>query len=81
MQPSMEELAARHRALADKLAEPASRTGSDSDADAKARRRAFPSLTPDRTRAILQPPPPEITPSPHILNRAAKQERNWEAAD
>jgi hypothetical protein len=31
--------------------------------------------------AILQPPKPEIRPSPYVLERAADREADWEAAD
>ena len=42
---------------------------------------AFPSWTgPDRD-AILQPPKPQIEPSPRILERAAGREADVEAAE
>jgi hypothetical protein len=31
--------------------------------------------------AILQPPKPEMTPSPRILQRAMDRDADWEAAD
>jgi hypothetical protein len=31
--------------------------------------------------AILQPPEPEIRPSPYVLERAAGHQADWEAAD
>ena len=31
--------------------------------------------------AILQPPKPEIRPSPYLLERAADSDADWEAAD
>jgi hypothetical protein len=31
--------------------------------------------------AILQPPKPEIRPSPQVLERAADRDADWEAAD
>jgi hypothetical protein len=66
------ELAARHRKLSAKLTELA---------DRDAPRTAFP-LEPPRPRsAILQPPKPEIPPSPWILAQAAARDLEPEATD
>ena len=81
MQPSLDEMAARHREFTGKLAELAARIAIVASTDVEDRRPAYPLLAPRRTGAILQPPAPEMPPSPHILSRAAEQERDWEAAD
>jgi len=77
----IEELTARHREFAVRLAErhsltiPAENPGLD---DAS---RAFPLGTAQRRIAILQPPKPEIQPSPWILERLADRDLEPEAAD
>ena len=42
---------------------------------------AFPAWTGPGRDAILQPPNPEITPSPQILQRVMDRDAEWEAAD
>ena len=42
---------------------------------------AFPPWPGPGKDAILQPPKPEITPSPQVLQRAADRDPDWEAAD
>ena len=42
---------------------------------------AFPGWTGPGRDAILQPPKPEITPSPQILQRVMDHDADWEAAD
>jgi hypothetical protein len=42
---------------------------------------AFPAWTGAAKDAILQPPKPEITPSPQILQRVMDRDADWEAAD
>ena len=42
---------------------------------------AFPPWPGSGRDAILQPPKPEITPSPQVLQRAADREAAWEGAD
>jgi hypothetical protein len=42
---------------------------------------AFPPWPGPATDAILQPPKPEITPSPQVLQRAADRDAHREAAD
>jgi len=39
------------------------------------------SAKPPGRDAILQPPKPEIRPSPYVLERAADRDTDWEAAD
>ena len=43
--------------------------------------RAFPPWPGTARGAILQPPNPEIRPSPQVLQRAADRDAGWEAAD
>jgi hypothetical protein len=42
---------------------------------------AFPARTVEVKAAILQPPKPQIEPSPRILERVAAHDRDLEAAD
>ena len=42
---------------------------------------AFPAWSGPPREAILQPPKPEMTPSPRILQRAMDRDADWEAAD
>ena len=42
---------------------------------------AFPAWTSPGREPILQPPKPEIPPSPQILQRAMDRDADWEAAD
>jgi hypothetical protein len=42
---------------------------------------AFPAWASPRREPILQPPKPEIPPSPRILERAMERDADWEAAD
>jgi hypothetical protein len=42
---------------------------------------AFPAWTGPRREPILQPPKPEIPPSPRILERVMDRDADWEAAD
>jgi hypothetical protein len=42
---------------------------------------AFPAWTSPCREPILQPPKPEIPPSPRILERAIDRDAGWEAAD
>ena len=75
------DLAAQHRAFAAKLAERQSLMIPAEDPDYEDLGPAFPSWAgPDRD-AILQPPKPQIQPSPRILERAAGRELDMEAAE
>ena len=42
---------------------------------------SFPAWTGPGRDAILQPPKPEIPPSPQLLQRVMHRETGWEAAD
>ncbi len=42
---------------------------------------AFPVWSRPRREPILQPPKPEIPPSPRILERMMDRDADWEAAD
>ena len=42
---------------------------------------AFPAWPAQARAAILQPPMPEIPPSPEILQRVMDRDADWEAAD
>jgi hypothetical protein len=75
------DLAAAHRAFADRLTNRQSLMIPSADPDYGALSQAFPPWPrPDRD-AILQPPKPEITPSPQVLHRAIDRDADLEAAD
>jgi hypothetical protein len=42
---------------------------------------AFPARTDPGRKSILQPPRPEIPPSPQILQKVVERDIDWEAAD
>ena len=74
-------LAAQHRAFAGKLAERQTLMIPAEDPDYEDLGPAFPAWAgPDRD-AILQPPKPQIQPSPQILERAAGRDLDMEAAE
>ena len=75
------DLAAQHRAFAGKLAERQSLRIPAEDPDYEDLGPAFPAWAgPDRD-AILQPPKPQIQPSPQILERAVGRDLDMEAAE
>jgi hypothetical protein len=75
------DLAAAHRTFARRLADRQSLTVPSPDPGFGDLGQAFPPW-PGRSRdAILQPPKPEIRPSPQVLERAADRDADWEAAD
>ena len=74
-------LAARHHAFAETLAERQSLSVPAEDPDYGHLGQAFPPWPGPATDAILQPPKPEIRPSPQILQRAADRDADREAAD
>jgi conjugative relaxase-like TrwC/TraI family protein len=74
----IEELAARHREFAAKLAERQTMKIPAEDPDYEDLGPAFPAWTPVRD-AILQPPPPSIQPSQRILEQIADRDRDREA--
>jgi hypothetical protein len=86
-QPSAEldqwisDLAAGHRAFADRLADRQSQKIPSEDPDYGDLGPAFPARLAPGREPILQPPKPEIPPSPRILERAMDRNADWEAAD
>jgi conjugative relaxase-like TrwC/TraI family protein len=75
------DLGAAHRTFAERLANLRSLTIPSQDPDYGDLGQAFlPWPRPGRD-AILQPPKPEIRPSPYVLERAADRDAGWEAAD
>jgi conjugative relaxase-like TrwC/TraI family protein len=77
----IKDLAATHRTFADELAERQSLTVPSQDPDYGHLGQAFPPWPEPARDAILQPPRPEITPSPQVLQRAADRDADPEAAD
>ena len=75
------DLAADHRTFADRLADRQSRAIPSEDPDYSDLGPAFPARAGPRTEPIVQPPKPEIPPSPQILQRAMDRDADWEAAD
>ena len=75
------DLAAGHRTFAGQLADRQSQTVPSEDPDYGDLGPAFPAWTSPRREPILQPPMPEIPPSPRILERAIDRDADWEAAD
>jgi len=77
----IKDLAAAHRTFADRLADRQSLTIPSQDPCYGDLGRAFPPWPGPGHGAILQPPKPEIRPSPQILQRAAERDADFEAAD
>jgi hypothetical protein len=77
----IKDLAAGRRTFADGLADRQSETIPSEDPDYGDLRPAFPAWTGSGREPILQPPKPEIPPSPRILQRATDRDVDWEAAD
>ena len=77
----IKDLAAAHRTFAARLADRQSQKIPAEDPDYGDLGPAFPTWTGPGKDAILQPPKPEIPPSPHILQRAADRDADREAAD
>ena len=75
------DLATRHRAFADRLADRQSQMIPSEDLDYGDLGPAFPAWTRPGRAPILQPPKPEIPPSPRILERVIDRDADWEAAD
>ena len=67
--------------VADRLADRQSQTIPSEDPDYSDIGQAFPAWTRSARGAILQPPEPEIPPSPKILQHVIDQDPEWEAAD
>jgi hypothetical protein len=74
-------LAAGHRTFAERLADRQSQMIPSEDPDYGNLGRAFPAWTSPGRNAILQPPKPEIPPSPRILEQVMDRDADWEAAD
>jgi hypothetical protein len=77
----LEDLAARRRTFADRLADRQSQTIPSEDPDYGDLGQAFPPWRRPAREAILQPPIPEIPPSPRIGQHATDRDADWEAAD
>jgi hypothetical protein len=77
----IKDLAAAHRTFADTLAERQSLTVPSEDPDYGNLGQAFPPWPGPASNAIVQPPKPEIRPSPHVLQRAADRDADPEAAE
>ncbi|MGH3182403.1 MAG: hypothetical protein ACRDOH_18365 [Streptosporangiaceae bacterium] len=77
----LDSLRAGHRDFAHRLADRQSQTIPSEDPGYGDLGQAFPTWTGRARSAILQPPKPEITPSPQILQRAIDRDADWEAAD
>ena len=77
----IEDLAAAHRTFAGTLAERQTLTLPSEDPDYADLGQAFPPWPGPAKDAILQPPKPEITPSPQVLQRATGRDADPEAAD
>ena len=74
-------LSTRHHAFADRLADRQSQTIPAEDLDYGDLGQAFPPWPRPASDPILQPPKPEIAPSPRVLERAADRDADREAAD
>jgi hypothetical protein len=77
----IKDLAAGRRTFADRLADRQSQTIPSEDPDHGDLAQAFPAWPGAPRDAILQPPQPEIPPSPRILQRVMERDADWEAAD
>jgi hypothetical protein len=77
----IKDLAAAHHTFAGKLAERQSMTVPSEDPDYGNLGQAFPPWPGPARDAILQPPKPEIRPSPQVLQRAGNRDADREAAD
>jgi hypothetical protein len=75
------DLAVGHRTFAAMLADRQSQAIPSEDPDYGDLGPAFPAWTGPGREPILQPPRPEIPPSPQILERAMDRDADWEAAD
>jgi hypothetical protein len=75
------DLAAGHLAFADKLADRQSMTVPSREPDYGDLGQAFPAWSAPARGAILQPPKPELSPSPRVLQRVMDRDAGWEAAD
>ena len=81
MDQQLTDLAAGHRTFAATLADRQSQAIPSEDPDYGDLGRAFPAWTAAGREPILQPPKPEIPPSPQILQKVMDRDADWEAAD
>jgi hypothetical protein len=77
----IKDLAVGHHPFADTLAERQSLRVPSEDPDYGELGQAFPTWPGPARDAIMQPPKPEIRPSPQVLQRAADRDADREAAD
>jgi hypothetical protein len=77
----IKDLAAGHRTFAGRLADRQSVRIPSEDPDYGDLGQAFPAWTGPGRDAILQPPKPEISPSPLVLQRATDRDADREAGD
>jgi hypothetical protein len=77
----IKDLAAAHRTFADRLADRLSLTIPSQDPGYGDLGQAFPPWPGPGRDAILQPPKPEVRPSPQVLQHAADHDADFEAAD
>ena len=77
----IKDLAAGHRTFADRLADRESQMIRSEDPDYGDLGPAFPAWASPPREPILQPPMPEIPPSPRVLERVMDRDADWEAAD
>ena len=77
----IKDLAATHHTFADTLAERQSMAVPSEDPGYGDLGQAFPPWPGPARDAVLQPPKPEIRPSPQVLQRAADRDADPEAAD
>jgi hypothetical protein len=77
----IKDLAAGRRTFADRLADRQSMKIPSEDPDYGDLGQAFPAWSGPPRAATLQPPKPEMPPSPRILQRAMDRDADWEAAD
>jgi hypothetical protein len=77
----IKDLAAGHRTFVGQLADRQSQMVPSEDPGYADLGPAFPAWASPRREPILQPPMPEIPPSPRILERAIDRDADWEAAD
>ena len=75
------DLAAAHRTFAEQLADRQNLTIPAEDPSYGDLGQAFPPWPGTNRDAILQPPKPEIRPSPQVLERTTGRDADWEAAD
>ena len=75
------DLAGRHRTFVGQFADRQSQTVPSEDPGYGDLGPAFPAWPSPRREPILQPPKPEIPPSPRILDRAVDRDTDWEAAN